>query len=572
MFYVKRRHSNLLTNLLCRLILSVTEAVFSCISCFLELLHRANKVLLRCVSDCITSVDMLLATKFGRACTLKISFNHCKNLSVTTLYYLKKRDLSDCSSEKIKYKSITMPATASKLISFVNATPTPFHLVKEAEKLLSAAGFSRLDERDLWAVNKMIVPGGKYFYHRNLSTIVAFSVGKLYKPGGEFKVVGAHTDSPVLKVKPVSTKTAHGYIQVGVECYGGGLWHTWFDRDLTLAGCAVVEENGEFVRKLLHIKRPILRVPSLCIHLQTADERASFAPNKETHLQPILSLVEKDLNSTGDGDKFNAENVDKRHCSQLLSLLCEELSCEPQQIKDLELTLCDTQPGSVWGAKNEFLSSPRMDNQVHCYTSLSALLDHSNDEECLNNDTGVSMVVCFDHEEIGSDSAQGAGSPVMSEAISRVLGCFDTSDEMLKVTIRNSFLVSADVAHAIHPNYDHKHERNHQPVLNKGTVIKSNQNQRYATNAETGFILRELARKAGAPIQEFVVRNDCPCGSTIGPIIASKIGIRTVDLGVPSLSMHSIRETIGCQDVTTNAKLFTTFFKEFGKLDKICKF
>ena len=189
MFYVRRRHSNLLTNLLCRLILSVTEAVFSCISCFLELLHRANKVLLRCVSDCITSVDMLLATKFGRACTLKISFNHCKNLSVTTLYYLKKRDLSDCSSEKIKYKSITMPATASKLISFVNATPTPFHLVKEAEKLLSAAGFSRLDERDLWAVNKMIVPGGKYFYHRNLSTIVAFSVGKLYKPGGEFKVV-----------------------------------------------------------------------------------------------------------------------------------------------------------------------------------------------------------------------------------------------------------------------------------------------------------------------------------------------------------------------------------------------
>jgi len=455
-----------------------------------------------------------------------------------------------------------MPATASDLIDFVHSTPTPFHLVSESVKKLEEAGFSRLDERELWAVNKKIVVGGKYFYHRNLSTIVAFTVGELYKPGGAFKVVGAHTDSPVLKLKPNSKRSAHGYLQLGVECYGGGLWHTWFDRDLSLAGCAIVEDNGKFERKLINIKRPILRVPSLCIHLQTADERSSFAPNKENHLQPILSMIEKDLNEVKEGQ-------DKRHCSQLIGLLCEELCCEPQQIKDVELTLCDTQPGSVWGLNGEFVSSPRMDNQVHCYTGLSALLDHSID---LSQDSGVSMLVCFDHEEIGSDSAQGAGSPVMSEAISRVLGCFDSSDEMLKVTIRNSFLVSADVAHALHPNYDHKHEKNHQPLLNKGTVIKTNQNQRYATNAETGFLLREIARRGEVPIQEFVVRNDCPCGSTIGPIISSKIGIRTVDLGVPSLSMHSIRETIGCQDVATNAKLFTTFFKVFGELDKSCSF
>merc|ERR1719350_1069092 len=212
-------------------------------------------------------------------------------------------------------------------------------------------------------------------------------------------------------------------------------------------------------------------------------------------------MVEADLNTEDKAGKD--KNEKKRHCSQILSLLCQELKCEPQQIMDLELTLCDTQPGAVWGAGREFLSSPRLDNQVHCYTGLSALLDHSKD---ISQDTGVSMLVCFDHEEIGSDSAQGAGSPVMSEAISRVVGCFDTSDEMLKVTIRNSFLVSADVAHAIHPNYSGKHDRNHQPVLNKGTVIKTNQNQRYATNAETGFILRELARRAEVPVQEFVVR------------------------------------------------------------------
>jgi len=377
-------------------------------------------------------------------------------------------------------------------------------------------------------------------------------------------VIGAHTDSPVLKVKPVSAKTAHGYVQVAVECYGGGLWHTWFDRDLTLAGCVILENQaGEYERRMVNIRRPILRVPSLCIHLQTVEERGKFAPNKETHLQPILSMLQDSLN------KEEEASVDTRHCPALLSLLATELAVSPSQIRDLELTLCDTQPGAVWGLNNEFISSPRLDNQVHCYTGLSALLEHSQD---ISTDTGVSMLCCFDHEEVGSDSAVGAGSPIMSEAISRVLGCFDSSDEMLKVTIRKSFLVSADVAHAIHPNYSDKHDKNHGPLLNKGTVIKTNSNQRYATNAETGFLLRELARRANAPVQEFVVRNDCPCGSTIGPIISARVGIRTVDLGVPSLSMHSIRETMGVEDVATNARLFTTFFKEFGKLDQSCKF
>jgi len=389
---------------------------------------------------------------------------------------------------------------------------------------------------------------------------VAFTVGAQYKAGNEFKVIGAHTDSPVLKVKPVSNKTAHGYIQVGVECYGGGLWHTWFDRDLTLAGCVIVHKDGKFSRELINLKRPLLRVPSLCIHLQSADERAAFKINKETHLQPIISLVESSLNKEESGGN---------HSPVLMNLLAEELGINVEDIRDFELTLTDTQPGQTWGVRNEFLSCPRLDNQSHCYTGLSALLQHSSD---ISADTGVSMLVCFDHEEIGSASAQGAGSPVMSEAISRVVGCFDDSAEILKVTIRNSFLVSADVAHAIHPNYQDKHEKNHQPVLNKGTVIKTNSNQRYATNAETGFLLRELARRAGAPVQEFVVRNDCPCGSTIGPIISSNVGIRTVDLGVPSLSMHSIRETMGVEDIASNIKLFKTFFSEFRALDESCNF
>jgi len=313
---------------------------------------------------------------------------------------------------------------------------------------------------------------------------------------------------------------------------------------------------------LLHIKKPLLRVPTLCIHLQSAEERKAFGPNKETNIIPIIGLVESNLNA-------ESNSGDERHSPVLLNLLAQELGCEASQIRDLELTLTDTQPGAVWGVSEEMLSSPRLDNQSHCYTGLMALLEHS---QQLEQDTGVSMLICFDHEEIGSESAQGAGSPVMSEALSRVLGCFDTSDEMLRVTVRKSFLISADVAHAIHPNYPEKHEKNHQPVLNQGTVIKTNQNQRYATNAETGFIIRELARRAEVPIQEFVVRNDCPCGSTIGPIVSGKVGIRTVDLGLPSLSMHSIRETMGVHDVISNTKLFSMFFKDFANLDKACDF
>jgi len=254
-------------------------------------------------------------------------------------------------------------------------------------------------------------------------------------------------------------------------------------------------------------------------------------------------------------------------------LLSKELGCAPEAIMDFELTLCDTQPGQVWGLKKEFFSSPRLDNQIHCFTGVMALLDHA--KAGLANDTDVSMVCCFDHEEVGSESACGAASPMFQDALQRVSGCFgkpEDGEELYRVAVRKSFLVSADVAHAIHPNYAGKHDANHGPLMNKGTVIKTNDNQRYATNAETGFFLREIARRAGVEVQEFMVKNDCPCGTTIGPIIAAKVGCRTVDVGVPSLSMHSVRETMGVADITSNFKLFQTFFKEFRTLDDSCKF
>jgi len=367
--------------------------------------------------------------------------------------------------------------------------------------------------------------------------------------------VGAHTDSPVLKLKPCSKKTSAGYLQVAVAPYGGGLWHTWFDRELTVAGCVIVAEGSGFRKRLVHIKRPILRVPSLCIHLQTADERVSFAPNKETHLQPVLALIQDMLNRGGSGDASDDKSeADPRHCPELLSMLAAELGCAVHDIKDFELSLCDTQPGQIWGLRNEFFSSPRLDNHVHCFTATHALLEYAAGD--ISEDTGVALAVCFDHEEVGSESTSGAGSPVMQDAVDRIGGCFSKGDvELHKVSIRHSFNISADTAHAVHPNWAGKHDSGHQPLLNKGTVIKTNDNQRYATNSETGFLFRELARQAGVSVQEFVVKNDCACGSTIGPIVAAKTGIRTIDVGVPLLSMHSIRETIGVADIMNSLVL-----------------
>ena len=269
------------------------------------------------------------------------------------------------------------PTLTAECADFIHSTPTPFHLCAVSAVRLKAAGFQELQEDDPTWIGE-VSPGGKYFYTRNRSTLVAFTVGTDFVAGNGFNVVGAHTDSPVLKLKPSSKKTAHGYQQLNVEAYGGGLWHTWFDRELTLAGCVIVREaDGTFAKRLVHIGRPILRIPSLCIHLQSAEERAAFAPNKETHLAPIIALVKDALGEPAapaaaaePADGTNGFEIvpppskDERHAPELLVLLGKELGVEPSAICDFELSLCDTQPPQVWGLNDEFLSSPRLDNQV----------------------------------------------------------------------------------------------------------------------------------------------------------------------------------------------------------------
>ena len=382
------------------------------------------------------------------------------------------------------------------------ASPTPYHLCEFASKRLLAAGFTALKEEDAWAQKGALRQGGRYFFTRAASTIVAFCVGGAFEPGNGFKIIGAHTDSPVLKLKPVSKKSASGYQQLGVECYGGGLWHTWFDRELSLAGSVIVcRAGGGFERRLVHIQQPLMRIPNLCIHLQTADERAKLEVNKETHIVPIIAMINNEINKNA---TTTDSGVDDRHAPELLELIAKEAGCKVADIRDMDMTLYDTQPGSTWGNDQEFFSAARLDNQVHCFTGLEALLSQCEEQE---SDMDVSVLVCFDHEEVGSESTHGAGSPIIREIVERVNACFgvDAGGEMFRLSLRKSFVISADVAHALHPNYSSKHESNHGPLINKGTVIKSNSNQRYATSCTSGFVIRERSRQAAVDVQEFVV-------------------------------------------------------------------
>ncbi|CAN1802226.1 Probable aspartyl aminopeptidase [Linum perenne] len=477
-------------------------------------------------------------------------------------------------------------SVASDLIDFLNASPTAFHAVDEAKRRLKDAGFEQIFEKEDW----ILEAGKRYFFTRNHSTIVAFALGKKYAAGNGFYVIGAHTDSPCLKLKPVSKVTKSAYLEVGVQLYGGGLWHTWFDRDLTVAGRVIVreDENGtvSYSQKLVRIEEPIMRIPTLAIHLDRNVNSDGFKINTQSHLLPVLAtLVKAELNKVvvkngpaGSGDTNEGQKADKesstsnlKHHPLLLEIIASQIGCKPDDICDFELQACDTQPSAIGGALKEFIFSGRLDNLCMSFCSLKAIIDATSSESELENESGVRLVALFDHEEVGSSSAQGAGSPVMLDALSRITGSFSSDSKLLQKAIQKSFLVSADMAHALHPNYSDKHEENHQPKLHGGLVIKHNANQRYATNAVTSFIFREIAAKHKLPVQDFVVRNDMGCGSTIGPILASGVGIRTVDVGAPQLSMHSIREMCAVDDVKHSYEHFKAFFKEVGHLDSKIK-
>ncbi|KAH3900234.1 probable Aspartyl aminopeptidase 4 [Saccharomycodes ludwigii] len=475
-----------------------------------------------------------------------------------------------------------------EFIKFLNSSPTPFHAVYNIKKKLEAKGYKELSERETW--NGSVKKSGKYYVTRNNSSIIAFQIGENWIPGNPIAITGAHTDSPVLKIKPISKRKSEGYLQVGVECYGGGIWHSWFDSDLSIAGRVMCkEQDGVTVSKLIDLKRPLLKIPTLAIHLdRTVNTKFEF--NKETKLLPIIGLENEEEKSSADSSNNNGccnsdtklessqfsslQNIIERHHKGLLDLLVQELQLpNVDSIEDFELILYDHKPSCLGGINNEFVFSARLDNLTSCFTSLCALLEASDVD--IENESGIRLMACFDHEEIGSSSAQGADSNFLPNILERLtlLKCDDTdvtcplNRSLILESSAKSFFLSSDVSHGVHPNYSSNYESKHKPALGGGPVIKINANQRYMTNSPGLALVKKLADDVEVPLQLFVVANDSPCGSTIGPILASKTGIRTLDLGNPILSMHSIRETGCAYDLEYQVKLFKSFFEKYSTLE-----
>jgi aspartyl aminopeptidase len=406
------------------------------------------------------------------------------------------------------------------LMDFIQASPTPFHAVKNMAELLNADGFKRLYEADVWKLQA----GQKYYVTRNDSSIIAFVYGT--KSPGEtgMRMVGAHTDSPCLKVKPQPELVKQLYFSLGVEVYGGALLNPWFDRDLSLAGRVnYLTTKGDIAQSLINFEIPVATIPSLAIHLDR-EANNNRSVNAQTHLPPVMLRLPNKTDKPSFRDmllQWLKKQDDKSNAAEVL---------------DYELSFYDCQPPAIVGLHQDFIASARLDNLLSCYTGMMSLLR-------ANPDTS-SLLICSDHEEVGSSSTSGAQGTFLRSVLERMVGVGENFSRM----IDRSLLISADNAHGVHPNFADKHDDNHGPIINQGPVIKVNSNQRYASNSETSALFRQLCKKADVPVQSFVVRSDMACGSTIGPITASGIGVKTLDVGVPTFAMHSIRELAGTWD------------------------
>jgi aspartyl aminopeptidase len=430
-----------------------------------------------------------------------------------------------------------MPSLASAadhiqdLGAYVSASPSSFHAVHEAGRRLEQAGFARLDELQPWEGGP-----GQYFIIRD-GALIAWVVPEGAGPATGFNILGAHTDSPTFKLKPKPTTGAHGWLQAGVEVYGGPLLNSWLDRELQLAGRLVMLDGTEH----LTATGPMLRFPQLAIHLDRA-VNDGLALDKQRHMNPVWGLG-------------NPADTD------LLAVLASHVSgasVDAAEIGGYDVVMADTQAPSVFGGNSEFFASGRLDNLSSTHAGLAALIAHAS---APGTGSPIAVLAAFDHEEIGSNSRSGACGPILEDVLVRISDGLGATVSQRRQALAASFCVSADAGHAVHPNYAERHDPANHPVLNGGPLLKINANQRYATDAPGAALWARLCADAGVPYQEFVSNNAIPCGSTIGPLTATRLGIRTVDVGVPLLSMHSAREMCGVEDPWRLAAVTGLFFR-----------
>ncbi len=420
------------------------------------------------------------------------------------------------------------------LLKFIDASPTPYHAVKNIAQMLQKAGGTELKEDEDWHCQ----PGGLYYSIRHHASIIAFRIPKQFKKSvSAFNMIAAHTDSPCLKLKPQSTKKCANYLQWGVEIYGGVLLNSWLDRDLNLSGRVSYEHKGQIKHELISITEKYFRVPQLAIHLdRSANDGLKL--NAETQMVPVLGLI-------SDDNSFE---------KMILEALAVK-GLKYSSIKAVDLMFHDSQPASYGGLNNEFIYAPRIDNLAMSHAALSALLNG----KPKNN---IDLIALFDHEEVGSESAHGACSNFLNITMERIVSSLKGEREDFLKMLPKSFLISADMAHALHPNYSDRHDDTHRPLLNAGPVIKSNAKMRYATDSISASRFMLLCEKAKIPFQAFSCRNDIPCGSTVGPLVSTRLGISTLDVGNPMLSMHSAREMAGSDDHGKMIAVFNELFNE----------
>lgn len=424
---------------------------------------------------------------------------------------------------------------ALDLIDFLYKSPTAYNSVKTIKERLDLNGFSEVKESEKWNLQKE----GKYYVIKNDSALIAFTVGNGDVEEDGFKLIGAHTDAPGFRIKANPEMVSEGkYLKLNTEVYGGPLLYTWFDRPLGIAGKVTLKGKSPLKPevKIVNINKPLLIIPSVAIHMNRSVNEG-FAINKQKDTLPLLSLI---------NDKFEKNGY-------LVKVLAEELKVEASDILGFDLGLYEIEKGGIIGLNEEFISAGRLDDMWMVYTGIQALI-----ESKVNKSTKV--MVCIDNEEIGSLTAQGANSALLLNILERITLALGKDREGLHRALSNSLMISADLAHAVHPNAEEKHDPTNRPVLGNGPVLKTAASGSYSTDSYNAAIFEGLCKAANVPYQKFFNRSDVRGGTTIGPITTSLLTIPVMDMGAPLLSMHSIRELATVKDNYYTIKLFTEFF------------